>query len=273
MSDKDLAKAVTETMKLNGLISVDSVDLSGRQAYIKEPEDRKIHERLVAFHKPRSIESEYFRFLKTKIEHHFDTSVKGDQGRIVLVTGATLGSGKTTCALNLALSFARAYGNKTLFIDIDSRRAMSRRYLDLGVQDLKGFSDVLAMREPVGSVLLNTLLFDLIYLPSGEFSDEFIDRLKGKELEKLLAKLRKQFRYIIIDAPPVFPMPEPGILAKHCDGVLVVLGAGKDGPDQLDQTVEALGDTPIIGIVLNGVETPPGQGYGSYGYYGKSSKG
>ena len=269
MSEKDLAKAISETIKFDNLTTLSAEGKSQNPRLDK----KKISSKLIVYHKPRSMEAEYFRFLKAKLEQHFDDDpADRDKGRIILVTGATLGSGKTTIALNLALSFARAYGNRVLFVDADSRRPASQIYLGLGKKILPGLSDVLIQGQRAGGVLVNTGLSNMIYFPSGDFNEELIDRLRSQELSILIDSLRKRFRYVIIDTPPAFPMPEPGILGKYSDGVLIVLEAGKDGMNELNQAMEVMGGSPIMGVILNKVKSTPGSRYGAYGYYGSSNK-
>lgn len=265
MFNRDLEKAVTETILLHNLETGSDGDALKSPAATIERSD--IDDRLVVLTKPRSIESEYFRFVKNRIEQHVEP--KSDKGKVILITGANLGVGKTTCAINLALVFARSFGRKTLLLDADTRRGTSRKCLGIKDDNLPGLVDVLSMRERAGKVLLNTGLFDMVYFPSGQFTDVFIDELRSKELAHLIGNLRERFSYIFIDAPPVFPMPETAIIAQHCDGVLIVLRAGRDGKEDLEQAKEALTGSNIMGIILNGVKATPGQKYGAYGYYGK----
>ena len=267
MSENDLGKAISNIIRLDNLTNLptgsEDRGLSGF-----DEQHTGLDKKLVVHHHPRSMEAEYFRFLKTKIEHHFgDDFSNPKRGRIILVTGASLGSGKTTCALNLALIFAKAYGNQIMFLDADCRHPASQKSLGLGETPLPGLTDVLIRHHRAGSVLINTGLSNMIYFPSGDFSEAFVDRLRSEELTILLDSLRNRFRYIIIDAPPAFPMPEPGILANHSDGVLIVLGAGTDGKDQLTHAMESLKGSKVIGVILNKVKSSPLRRYGSYGYY------
>jgi len=268
MGDHDLGEAITETIKLYQL-SDDGGDSKGK--VIASIDSSRIHERLVVYHHPRSIESEYFRFLKSRIEQEFSSTRATKKGRIIMVTGPNLAAGKTTLSINLALAFARTYGEGTLFMDVDSRRSTSREYLGIREDDLPGFTDVLNMKAKVSEVLVNSGMFDMRYFPSGEFNEAFLDSIGGKEMSVLMKTLREKFRYTIIDAPPVFPMPEPAIIAPHCDGVFIVLRAGRDGKEDLDQALEALDGAKVLGVILNGTKRTPGQRYGAYGYYGKRS--
>ncbi len=266
MDEQDLGKSVSETIRLYNL-GGDSAEGGGR--VIANIDKKRIDERLVVYHRPRSLESEYFRFLKSRIEQEFEGAEGKQQGRVIMITGPNLGAGKTTCAINLALAFARTHGGQTLFMDADSRKAASRKYLGIREDNLPGFTDVLNMQARAGQVLVNSGMFDMVYFPSGQFSETFLDNLGGQEISILMENLRSRFRYIIIDAPPAFPMPEPAIIARHCDGVFIVLKAGRDGQGDLAQALEALEGANVMGIILNAVKKTPGQRYGAYGYYGK----
>lgn len=264
--DNDLGKAVSETIKIYRL-GGDSEKSGGR--VIANIDRKKIDERLVVFHRPRSIESEYFRFLKSRIEQEFGSFEKSGKGRVIMITGPNLAAGKSTISINLALAFARSYGGQTLFMDVDSRKGASQEYLGIVETNLKGFTDVLNMRVRAGQVLVNSGMFDMVYFPPGEFHETFLDNLNDQELSILFENLRSRFKYIIVDAPPAFPMPEPAVIAPHCDGVFIVLKAGRDGQADLIQAQEAMEGANIMGVILNAVQKIPGQRYGAYGYYGK----
>lgn len=268
MPEQDFSRAITDN------IMRESMDLdpsrTGSARTLAKP--LELDERLVVFHKPRSIESEYFRFLKSRIEYEFESYEPKDKGKVILVTGANLGAGKTVNAINLAMVFAKAYGPQALLLDADSRHTACQHYLGMPDKYLPGFSDVLTLRQRAGSVLVNTGISDLIYFPSGRFTEDYADRLKGEELKVLLENLRERFRYVIVDSPPAFPMPETAVLARHCDGVLIVMKAGRDGEADLEQAREALAGSNIMGVILNGIRQVPGQRYGNYGYYGYGKK-
>lgn len=263
MNDYDLGKAVAETIELYNL------EMEGGGKVVGKLDPEMINDRLVVYHRPKSVESEYFRFLKSRIEQEFVGPKNRKKGRVIMFTGPNLGAGKTTIAINLALAFARSYGGKTLFMDVDSRKSTSREYLGIREQNLPGFVDVLNMEVKAEQVLINSGMFNMGYFPSGAINDSFLDNLGSRQLSVLMEYLRSKFKFIIIDAPPAFPMPEPAIIAPHCDGVFIVLKAGRDGPNDLTQAQEALEGSKIIGIILNGVKKTPGQRYGAYGYYGK----
>jgi|GEM_PF-6796299 len=263
MGGRDLQDAISETLT-EKQFDTQRTEVEKVRNFLR---GGSVDERLVMYHRPKSLEAEFYRFLRTRIEQHFRKSGKSQGGKVIAVTGPSLGSGKTTCSLNLAIAFARSYGRKALFMDTDSRKEGSARYLGVGEKKLPGFVDVLSMKARAGSVLIKTGLSDLVYFPSGKFNENFVDALQNYELGLLFASLREHFRFIIVDTPPAYPMPEASILAQHCDGVLVVLRANRDKEQNLVQALEALGDVPLLGILLNGLKYAPGHRYANYGYY------
>jgi capsular exopolysaccharide synthesis family protein len=268
MSRKGFSESIAEILRLSALDvggSGKSKDGSPSGERIRGPVDEK----LVVFAQSRSLAAEYFHYLAVKTEKALGAG--GEGGKIVLVTGPGRGSGKSLCSLNLALAFAKTYRGGVLFLDADSRAGQAQSYLGYGEAPMPGFTDVLERRCQAESVLLDTGIFDLAFLPSGAYVENLISRASEKEIPLLFESLRKRFNLVIIDTPPAFPLPEAGILAAFSDGVIIVLGAGRDGESHLNQTVDALKGTNILGAVLNNLPSNMEQQsrYTRYGrYYG-----
>ena len=266
MKNKELENAVFEILTMENLSVPSAETLEKKNLSDSDGRYSLVSDKLVTVLKPRSIESDYFRFLRSKIQQKLnsthDTSGESADGKIILVTGPSSGSGKTVISMNLAVTLARSEGNQVLYMDADTRKSTSQDYLGLNTETLPGLSDILLLRERAGKVLLNTGIFDLVYLPSGRFSEEFLDTLRGRELNALMNNLRKRFKYIVVDSPPAFPLPEAAILAQQSDAVLVVLRAEKDGKEGLEQTLEALENTNVMGVILNGVRSTVWERYG-----------
>jgi protein-tyrosine kinase len=275
MTRKDFTESIHEAIRLNVL----DVSPPGGGKKGKAPPARKrfpVDEKLVVFTDGKSLAAEYFGYLASKIERSL-AAKNPNEGKVLLVTGPSRGSGKTLCSLNLARSFSKNRGGGVLFLDADSRAGQAQSYLGFGGgTPLPGLSDVLEMAARAENVLVETGLHDLAFFPSGPFVENQFARTAGKELPLLLDGLRKKYRLVIIDTPPAFPLPEAGILAPLADAALVVLGAGKDGPTQLAQTLEALQGVRVAGVVLNNMPANMEQQsrYGRYGrYYGYGNPG
>lgn len=267
MSGRDLTKEVGKTIMLSYL-SPEQREGQEQDRPVPVIDPEMISSKLVVQREPKSAECEYFRFLKSRITRYFNEKESPDGGKVITITGATRGCGKTVCSLNLSLAFARSFGSEILLLDGDSRNHNCETYLGIAPDEYpSGLTDVLSLQARAGQVLINTGLSGLIYFPAGEFREDFADKLKGAEIDILLKNLRKHFKFIIIDAPPVFPMPETSVLASLSDAVLLVMGAGMDGKLQLDNAVELLHGTNLVGVILNKVQMAPGIRYGAYGYY------
>ena len=158
MSEQDFSRAITDN------IMRESMDLDpSRTGAVKSlSKPLKLDERIVVYHQPRAIESEYYRFLKSRLEYVFEEHEPKDRGKVILVSGANLGAGKTVCAINLAMVFSKAYGPEVLLMDADSRHTACQQYLGMPDKELPGFSDVLTLRKRAGSVLVNTGISDLL---------------------------------------------------------------------------------------------------------------
>ena len=226
-----------------------------------------------------ALAQEALRQLRTNLRY---VSVD-DPPRSIVVTSANPGEGKSTVAANLARVLA-AGGQPTVLVDADLRRpALHKEFdLDSGV----GLSQVL-----VGDVVLRDALqateTDLLQvLPAGRIPPNPSELLGSKQMAKLIAALATN-RTVIIDAPPILPVSDAGLLTAAADGALLVVRTGKTLRDQISVAVKRLDQVGgrLLGSTLN-LTSPRrlgetmygyGRGYGyarkSYGaYYGSNSK-
>ena len=104
-------------------------------------------------------------------------------------------------------------------------------------------------------------------LPSGRIPPNPSELLGSETMEKLLHEIRSEFKYVVIDAPPLLPVTDGAVLSKMTGGAVLVVRAGSTGTQQLRQAIESLEniDASLLGIVLNML---PGRGPDSYGVYG-----
>jgi len=175
--------------------------------------------------------------------------------RSLVITSATLGEGKTTTAVNLAIAHAK-HRKRTLLIDADLRDPKLHRVFKL--PDSTGLSMMLMNGPPWGKpgkpipVCSIDGHPDLYVIPAGSTSDRPSD-IMGSRLVALVDDLRKSYDLIIIDAPPLLGFADPLELAMVADGVLMVARAGKTKVSDVALGLSQLNriQANIIGVVLN----------------------
>ena len=187
--------------------------------------------------------------------------------QVLAVTSATNGEGKTSVAVQLAVSIARASSKPTLLIDGDMRAPDIHRLLGVGLEP--GLSEVLA-----GSVSLDEAIrtewSDYVHLlPAGKALASPHKLLGNGSLKSLLDKVRDSYRYVVIDTPPVLAAAEALVLAKNADASLICAMRDSSRVDQIRRTYDRLlgAEANPVGVVLNGI--PPRRyayRYGAYGY-------
>ena len=190
--------------------------------------------------------------------------------RCVLITSASVSEGKTTLAAQLAGRCANA-GLSTLLIDADLRRPALARLLD--VPQEPGLADVLAgTAEPEAAMIAIGNAGGFYLMPAGRILQDPGRLLGGPALAALLARLRETFDIIIVDAPPVLPVPDALILGRHTDGAVLAVRHDASRYPLVQRAKQKLASVgiPALGVVVNGVRGG-GANYGNYAYSAATS--
>jgi capsular exopolysaccharide synthesis family protein len=219
---------------------------------------------LAAARRTPSVLGESFRAALTSI---LFTGENGDRPRVIVLTSANPGEGKTTVASNLALALADS-GSPVLLIDGDLRRG--RMHEIFQVSNAWGLSDVLAgKRLPPGRAhaYLETRFPRLFILPAGPTPSSIAGRLFSPRTREFLNSTRGAFHTIIIDSPPILNMPDARMLSKLSDGVVLVIRAAQTTRDTAAGAVQRLSadGSRVLGTILNGWD-PRRAGHAGYGY-------
>lgn len=197
----------------------------------------------------------------------------GVDKKVIVVTSTMPGEGKTETSMNLAVSLAQL-NKKVLLMDLDLRRSvMIRRY---GIEDVKcGMSHFLSGQCELSDVICSTNIPKMHLAIAGPVTPNPTELLSGERLQKLLASVRDVYDYVIIDTAPLGLVIDGAIVAKECDGAIVVVEAGKVKYKQIQAVKKKIEDSGcnVLGVVLNKVDRK-GYGYYSkkYGKYGKYGK-
>lgn len=205
---------------------------------------------------------EAYKTLRTNVT--FSLAGEG-KSRVIVMTSSMQGEGKSTTAVNLAISYAET-DKKVLLIDCDMRRPKLGRLLDLSAP--AGLSNVLLDPNLLDkAVVKSNGCIDVIL--AGDIPPNPSELLSSPRMTKLLEKMRDQYDYIILDAPPVNMVTDAVVLAPQSDGVLFVVRAERA---ERGAVVHAIGQleyakVKILGFVLNVVELEnTNYGYGKYRY-------
>ncbi len=220
---------------------------------------------------PQSLMAERCRVLRTAVT--FALSAERGRPSTLMVTSPTSGEGKSSIALNLAISFCQV-GKKVVLVDADMRRPRLHQVFDVPVgREAFGLSGVLDGSQSLDEALLRGLADmpeTMSVLPCGQLPDDPAERLEGPAFRALLGQLRERFDLIIFDSPPVLPVTDPLIIAREVDGVIAVARCSVTHRGEL---VAALGElrrseTNILGAVLNVVDPrEDSRGYSASSYY------
>lgn len=196
-----------------------------------------------------------------------------DPPKVIVVTSAMPGEGKTTVATNLALAMSRL--ERVLLIDADMRRPSIAGEFGLPFKH-GGVSEVIASQETLES-RLHKHSETLDVLPSGVVPPNPLELLSSKRFAALLDAVRKRYDRIIIDTAPVHAVSDALILSKISDGLMFVVRADSTSRDLAKMTVRRLrqAQVPLMGTVLNRAPVSKGGDYygygGTYGYGGYHS--
>lgn len=237
------------------------VPLLGTLPKMKFKKDKELSPRLMFVNEEKSPFAESIRTIRTGIVlSSFDSPHK-----VLVITSSGPGEGKTTFAINQA--FALGQMAKTVLIDADMRRP--------SIGQTFGFS---ANKPGLSELVAGTLDFAKVVQPiegrntdlitSGTIPPNPLELLSSPRFEELLAKLREEYTYIVIDSPPVQAVSDARVIATHATAVAYVVRADRtpykliqDGLKQLRQA-----NVPVLGVVLNQVDTKKLSKYYSYKY-------
>jgi capsular exopolysaccharide synthesis family protein len=189
---------------------------------------------------------------------------RGEGGTVVLITGAAPGEGKTTTLLNLGRLLAAA-GEPTILVDCDLRRA--NLHTRLGLPREPGFTDYFVQETELASLVRPTGHDDLSVLPAGTLPPNPPAILARPELNDCFGELRQQYRWILVDSPPVAAVTDALLLAHSADSTVLVIQQNKVDRRVLKRAIASIRKvTPhLAGAVLNAVDVKSKAYYG-YAY-------
>lgn len=221
----------------------------------------------------KSLE-EYYNSIRTNIQF------SGRNLKVIALTSAQPGEGKSTTSVNLAISFARA-GFRTLLIDADTRNSVMSGTFKSN-ERYQGLTSFLSGNAELSDVICDTSIDNLMILPAGQVPPNPTSLIQNDNFKSMIETVRGLYDYVIIDTPPLGLVIDAAILAHHSDASLLVVKAGADKRRTVTKLKEQLeqSGSVFLGVILNKYDIHLDKygsyggygGYGSYGNYGKSEE-
>jgi protein-tyrosine kinase len=196
--------------------------------------------------------SEQYKMLREQVKR-----LRAESGiRSFSISSPVKRDGKTTVAVNLAAALSLDYEEKVLLIDGDLRAPGIHRYFN--ASESPGLADYLASstKMNLNNLVQETFVPGLRILPSGKPSHLASELLAKERMKQLIEEAQAEFpgHHIIFDSPPILSTPDPLVIARHVDGVLLVMRAGKTPRDYLTKALQSLNSNKVMGVVLNGAD-------------------
>lgn len=192
--------------------------------------------------------TEQYRTLRSRLYHLRERM----NLKSILVTSALPQEGKSFTASNLAQVLVRQHGRRVLLVDADLRGP--RLHQMLGTAPAPGLSEYLLGQNDEFAIMQRGPLPDLFFIPSGVHIENPAELVGNGRLKLLLQRVGPLFDWIVVDSPPAVPVSDASVLAKACDGVLIVVRANVTPSDVARKARMEFPDQSLVGVILNGAD-------------------
>ncbi|MDP6673243.1 MAG: CpsD/CapB family tyrosine-protein kinase [Gammaproteobacteria bacterium] len=191
--------------------------------------------------------TDVYRILRTRVLQ----TMNSNRWNALAVTSPATGSGKTLTSINLAISLAREVNRTVLLADFDLRHPSIHGYF--GYKPELGLSDYLLHDAPLDEILISPSIERLVVLPGRESIHNSSEMLRSPKMIQLVEELKGRYtdRLIIFDLPPILAVDDALAFAPYTDAMLMIAEHGGTKRDDLEEALEILKNTPLIGTVLN----------------------
>ena len=235
-------------------------------ATVELNEELIMDNRCVCF-SPDAPEIDFYKVLRTQILHRS----KEHGWNTIMVTSTQPGEGKTLTSINLAMTFARAYGQTVLLVDCDLRQQNVHTYL--GLKSKWGIADYLINGKPLKDLIIWPKVEKLTLISGGNTIIESAELLGSQRMKDLVAEMKNRYsdRYVIFDTAPLLSGADALTFAQLVDSVIMVVEEGKTPLKEIEKAAELIPKEKFMGFVLNKSHISK-KGYYYHNYYKGDAK-
>lgn len=225
-------------------------------------------ERMIGGKEQDPIYIEQFRVLRAKLDYKVDML----KYRVMAITSAIAGEGKTLTSANLAVQLASAGRKRVVLIDLDLRK--SDLAAVFGVPPVPGLTEYLSGSLKLSDIVRGTATHGFFLITAGTKISSPMDQIGSDKFKAFIRDIRERYDIVLMDTPPILPVADTLALKDLVDGFLFIFRVGFTPHPMFRQAVEEIGEKNIIGVVLNGVEQKKQKYYQRYygNYYKPGAK-
>ena len=247
--ERYLPNSYQQRRSLGGTVGP-QLDVRGAKRPQEHPQNGSRYERrFVAKLFPHSMAAEQYRVAAARVQL-LNTNASS---RVVAVTSAIKGEGKTTTVINLGFTLARDFGKRVLLLDCDFVFPELQYFSETPAK--YGLVDCFRDNVPVEEAMTSFTDIPCWIMPAGDFGHGSTELLKTGPLERVLSQLREKFDYILINAPPILPVATMNVLERHTDLLLLVVRANLTSQQVVKQALDSLRASNPVHVILNCVPT------------------
>ncbi len=220
----------------------------------------RVEAKLITRFSPKSPVSEAYRSLRTNIQFADIDKPK----RVILMTSSASKEGKSTTAVNLAITLAQM-GSKVLLVDSDLRRPAVHNFF--GMEKTYGLTNLLIGSLAFDDVIKRTEIEHLDVITAGDIPPNPSELVSSEAMRKFIVEARSRYDHVLLDSPPVIAVTDAAVLATRVDGTILVVSSGYVNKKEVMRAVSLLRNVKgsILGVVLNALDIK--KMFGSYYYY------
>jgi succinoglycan biosynthesis transport protein ExoP len=221
---------------------------------------------IISWTDPESVAAEQYRVLALKVQQQCEAT----HSKVVLITSSAGGEGKSVTAINLAIALAATTGGPVLLVDGDMRKPRINEYVNATATPGRSFYNLLVRSDDELQNYVHTVKG--LHVITGSIpTANPVAALASPKARTVFERLRNEYAFIVIDAPPMLPIADSHILNGLADKVLFIVRARRTPRELFTHALEGLEGSNVLGAVLNDVDYERSRYAYAYEYYKKAA--